>query len=40
MNMDTAEVNWMREEDGNYMLDVWIPLPQQGSNKTSFPKRP
>ena len=33
----TAEVNWMREEGGNYMLDAWIPLPQQGSNKTSFP---
>ena len=27
-------------EDGNYMLDAWIPPPQQGSNKTSFHRRP
>ena len=24
-NVTTGEVNWLREEHGNYMLDVWIP---------------
>ena len=24
-NKTTGELNWLREEDGNYMLDVWIP---------------
>jgi hypothetical protein len=23
-NKNTGEVNWLREEDGNYMLDVWV----------------
>ena len=35
-----GEVNRLREEDGNYMLDAWIPPPQQGSNKTNFHLRP
>ena len=26
-NKHTGEVNWMREEDGNFMLDVWVPPP-------------
>ena len=38
MNKNTGEVNWLREED--YKLDAWIPPPQQGSNKTSFHRRP
>ena len=25
LNLDTGETNQMREADGNYMLDVWIP---------------
>ena len=25
LNLDTGEVNQMREADGNYMLDVWVP---------------
>ena len=24
-NKDTREMNWLREESGNYMLDVWLP---------------
>ena len=24
-NKDTGEINWLREENGNYMLDVWVP---------------
>ena len=27
MNKNTGEVIWLREEDGNYMLDAWIPPP-------------
>ena len=23
-NKFTGEINWLREEDGNYMLDVWV----------------
>ena len=25
-NKHTQEINWLREESGNYMLDVWLPL--------------
>ncbi len=25
MNKTTGEINWLREDDGNYMLGVWIP---------------
>ena len=24
-NKATQEINWMREDNGNYMLDVWLP---------------
>ena len=27
LNLTTGEVNWLREESGNYMLDVWIVPP-------------
>ena len=40
MNKNTGEVNWLREEDGNYTLDAWTPPPLQGSNKASFHCRP
>ena len=26
-NKDSGEVNRLREEDGNYMLDVWVAPP-------------
>ena len=39
-NKNDGEVHWLREEDGNCMLDAWIPPPQQGSNETSFHRRP
>ena len=26
-NKTTGEVNYLREEAGNYMLDVWVPPP-------------
>ena len=25
VNKSSGEINYLREEDGNYMLDVWIP---------------
>ena len=25
VNKVTSELNWLREQSGNYMLDVWIP---------------
>ena len=28
MNKNTGEVKWLRDEDGKYMLDAWIPSPQ------------
>ena len=40
MNKNTGEVNWLREEDGNFMLDAWIPHPQHGSVKTSHRCKP
>ena len=27
LNKATGELNWLREESGNYMLDVWVPPP-------------
>ena len=27
LNKRTGEDNWLREEEGNYMLDAWIPPP-------------
>ena len=40
MNKNNGEANWLREEDEHYILDAWIPPPQQGSKKTSFHRRP
>ena len=28
MNKATGEVNILREEEGNFMLDVWVPPPE------------
>ena len=29
-NKATGETNWLREDDGNYMLDAWVPPPGIG----------
>ena len=29
MHKGTGDVTWLREEDGNYILDVWIPPPDE-----------
>ena len=34
MNKQSGECNMLREEDGNYMLDVWIP--PEGSEEHSL----
>lgn len=40
-NKSTGEMNWLREEDGNYILDAWVPSPGQGMHKgPGFPGRP
>ena len=28
VNKSTGEINWLREDNGNYILDVWIPPPE------------
>jgi len=41
MNKTTGEVNWLREEDGNYVLDAWVPPPAPGVHSASgFPGHP
>ena len=38
LNMLTNEVNWLREENGNYVMDLWVappssePFPRQRQN--------
>ena len=36
LNMTTGAENILREDDGNYMLDCWIPPSQT----VGFPRRP
>ena len=31
LNKSSGEINWLREDDGNYMLDVWVPPPNAPS---------
>ena len=31
VNKATGESNWLMEQNGNYMLDVWVPPPFQTS---------
>ena len=35
MNRKTGEINMLREEDGNYMLDVWVRPTNEGDNEGS-----
>ena len=27
VNKQTGELNWLRKDNGNFMLDVWVPPP-------------
>ena len=42
MNKATSEVNMLREEGGNYMLDIWVPPPEGPAEHESpiFGRRP
>lgn len=42
MNKATGEVNMMREEDGNFILDVWAPPPHMNTEEAaaSFHRQP
>jgi hypothetical protein len=39
MNKATGEQNILREEDGNFMLDVWVPPPEVAV-AAGFPRQP
>ena len=34
VNKATGELNWLREQRGNYMLDAWIPFSSQTDANT------
>ena len=39
VNKITGEINWLREENGNFMLDVWVVPPEElgdGNNGHGF----
>ena len=40
VNRTTGEVNWLREESGNYMLDVWIVPPSALPAEPGFGRPP
>ena len=42
ININTGELNMLREEPGNYMLDLWIPPPSdiRFSSTASFRRHP
>jgi hypothetical protein len=39
LNKCTGEVNMLREDDGNFMLDVWVPPPEV-AEASGFPRQP
>ena len=41
-NKSTGEVNMLREDEGNYMLDVWVPPSNMKPNDVmkSFHRQP
>ena len=36
-NKATGDINWLREENGNYMMDMWVALGS-GSGQV-FPRQ-
>ena len=40
LNKSTGEVNMLREEDGNYILDVMVPLDAQAMADAGFTRQP
>ena len=39
-NKITGEVNWLREEAGNYMLDLWVIPPEEIPAEAGFGRQP
>ena len=39
-NKKTGEINWLREQDGNYILDLWVPIDGGGNPDQGFVWRP
>jgi hypothetical protein len=39
-NKETRELNMLREEDGNYMLDVWVKPTSDENEAATFRRRP
>ena len=37
LNKVTGEINQLREEDGNYMLDIWVKSDDDGDGASSMP---
>ena len=35
-NKTTGEINWLREEAGNYMLDLWVIPPEEMPANAGF----
>ena len=27
LNKESGELNWLREDNGNYVMDTWVPPP-------------
>ena len=40
LNLATSEESALREDDGNYMLDAWIPPPHDLSPGLGFARHP
>ena len=40
LNKSTGEVNWLRAENGNYLLDVWIPPAAAVKSDPGFGRQP
>ena len=46
VNKQTGEFNWLRNDNGNFMLDVWVPPPAavdpyaMGKSEASFQRQP
>jgi hypothetical protein len=38
-NKTTGEINWLREENGNYIMDLWV-VPATLSNSWGFGGQP
>ena len=46
INKQTGELNWLLNDNGNFMLDVWVPPPaaidpyMMGKDESPFQRQP